>query len=263
MLLRCAFSSVLLALSLISSSTAASLQLTVLRDTSHGNAHTALIKLTEKKTGQPIILDALQTVHTQKIHLLIIDDSLTDYTHTHPKATKTPGVYALKWQARYPNAHYTLWADVTQARDQQQAFLLASLTPARSLRTTIDTRATQQQTMQGYVFKLTFSPTPLQAGKRAKGTLTITDSKGHPVERLRPVMGAFAHLVGFSDDLRTVVHIHPMGKEPRSAQSRGGPVLPFHVRPQKPGFIKLFAQVNIDGKELYVPFGLTVLPRTH
>ncbi len=49
-----------------------------------------------------------------------------------------------------------------------------------------------------------------------------------------------------------------MGKEPIKTSERGGPELQFHVEPNKAGFIKLFAQVQINGKTLFVPFGVTV-----
>src|ERR1700733_11310452 len=43
------------------------------------------IKLTHLNTGRPVTLTDLKEVHTQKIHLLIIDDSLEDYSHVHPR----------------------------------------------------------------------------------------------------------------------------------------------------------------------------------
>ena len=62
------------------------------------------------------------------------------------------------------------------------------------------------------------------------------------------------------DDFRTVTHVHPMGKEPTNAGDRGGPELMFHLEPSKPGFVKLFAQVKVGGKEIFVPFGVMVKP---
>jgi hypothetical protein len=57
-----------------------------------------------------------------------------------------------------------------------------------------------------------------------------------------------------------VLHIHPLGKEPTLESQRGGPKLEFHIAPEKPGFVKFFAQVRIDGKDLFAPFGVTIAP---
>jgi hypothetical protein len=71
-------------------------------------------------------------------------------------------------------------------------------------------------------------------------------------------MGSFAHIVVFSEDMKTVVHIHRMGDEPSKETDRGGPELEIHMEPKKAGFVKIFAQIKIKGKELFVPFSFTV-----
>ena len=34
--------------------------------------------------------------------------------------------------------------------------------------------------------------------------------------------------------------------------------LDFHIEPTKPGFLKLFAQVRVDGRDIFLPFGVDV-----
>lgn len=110
----------------------------------------------------------------------------------------------------------------------------------------------------GYKFKLVFDTKDLLVNKPALGTIIITDSNNKPVTNLAPVMGAFAHIVAFHDDVNTIEHVHPMGAEPTKNTDRGGPELKFHINPEKKGFIKIFVQVNIEGKEIFVPFGVTI-----
>ncbi len=71
-------------------------------------------------------------------------------------------------------------------------------------------------------------------------------------------MGTLAHLMGFYADYSSILHIHPMGKEPSKDSERGGSQLMFHIEPQKAGFVKLFAQFRINGKDIYVPFGILI-----
>lgn len=71
-------------------------------------------------------------------------------------------------------------------------------------------------------------------------------------------MGAYSHIVGIAEDWRTIAHVHPMGTEPKAASDRGGPTIDFHLEPRRAGFLKLFAQIQVDGHDVFLPFGLTV-----
>jgi hypothetical protein len=224
-----------------------------------GNKKLAQIKLASTKNGYPITLNDLKEVHTQKIHLLIIDDSLQDYTHVHPTATSTPGIYQFEWQPK-KQANYRIFADLLPLDTNIQEYAVADLTRVNSVKPKVDRTVSFQSIVDGFIFKLSFDNEKLLANKASMGSISITDQKGVPVKDLEPIMGAFAHIVGFSEDLGSVIHIHPMGKEPSKKTDRGGPELEFHIEPASTGFIKLFVQVKIKGKELYAPFGIMVQP---
>ena len=67
--------------------------------------------MTKITDDQPVTLNDLKEAHTQKVHLLIVDDSLTDYHHIHPEATKEPGVYQFEWTPKAKGS-YKRWADL-------------------------------------------------------------------------------------------------------------------------------------------------------
>ncbi|KTD01232.1 hypothetical protein [Legionella feeleii] len=234
------------------------LKLTVQKILAKGGQQLVTIKLTDIQTNQPINLRDLNEVHTQKIHLLIIDDNLSDYTHTHPQATNKAGVYQFTWQPTQKNATYRIWADLVPTKTNRQEYVISNLlsAPQNTLRSAH--QLARENTVDGYTFKLSFDQKQLKVGKPALGTIHITDTKGNPVRSLESVMGAYAHIVGFNDDFKTIVHIHPMGSEPQKSSDRGGPELQFHLVPEKAGFTKLYAQVKINGKELFVPFGIKI-----
>ena len=81
----------------------------------------------------------------------------------------------------------------------------------------------------------------------------MAPSQGKPLE---PVLGAFAHIVGFNEDFKTVLHAHPLGDAPKDENARGGPDLEFHIVFPSAGFYKIFVQLKIAGKDLFVPFGV-------
>jgi hypothetical protein len=222
-----------------------------------GDKKLVQIKLSKIKDDQPITLNDLKEVHTQKIHLLIINDSLTDYQHIHPEATQEAGVYQFAWTPK-TKGNYKLWADLVPMATNAQQYVVFELVKNEQAKTTIDKKVFMETTVDSYTFKLSFEKDKLTSGTPVMGKIVVSDSKGEPVKTLEPIMGAYAHIVGFSEDLHSVVHIHPMGTEPTNESDHGGPELTFHIEPNSTGFIKLFAQVKLSGKEIFAPFGIMV-----
>mgnify|MGYP000588367862 CR=1 FL=1 len=235
-----------------------SIQLRIEKITNEKGKKLVLVKLTESKTNKPITLKDLSEVHTQKIHMLVIDDSLSDYSHVHPVETKIPGLYEFAWQPSMKSANYRIWADLLPVKTKQQEYIIADLYKAKTTKAKIIPSLSMESLVEGYKFKLSFDQSQLHPGQAAMGKIEVRDAQNKPIHNLEPIMGAYAHIVGFNDDFKTVVHIHPMGTEPTKASDRGGPMLEFHIEPEKSGYIKLFAQVKINNKEFFVPFGVYV-----
>jgi hypothetical protein len=112
-------------------------------------------------------------------------------------------------------------------------------------------------TADGYAFTLSIGGA-LTADAHVPATLTVADASGAPVAALEPLMGAYAHLVGFSADGASMLHGHPEGAEPASADARGGPALTFDLHPAVAGPTRVFVQVKIGGKVITAPFTLVV-----
>ena len=141
------------------------------------------------------------------------------------------------------------------ATDKQE-YVQADMGSPAEEKASIDKATSMTATVEGYTFTLSLDGEP-KAGAPVMGSVTVSKD-GQPFTQLEPVMGAFAHVVGFTEDYNSVLHVHPMGKEPSSDAERGGPKLEFHIEPEKAGFVKLFAQVRIGGKDIFAPFGITV-----
>jgi hypothetical protein len=95
------------------------------------------------------------------------------------------------------------------------------------------------------------------ADRPISGTLVVSDTEGRAVNDLEPYMGAYAHIVGISEDLHTVLHAHPDSVKAES-EKVGGPDLHFSIRPPRLGFYRLFVQVKRRGKIQSMPFGFRV-----
>lgn len=223
-----------------------------------GETVTVTLTLSHVDDNSPMTLDDLREVHTEKIHLLIVDPSLRDYHHEHPIPTGKPGEYQFSFT---PNTthDYRIWIDITPV-DGNQQYAIADLEGSAScaapcVRETVNTSAT----VAGYTFDLSFDVDSLTTSDGATGSIRVRDEEGRDVTTLEPILGAFAHLVGYEGNYTGIAHIHPLGEEPSSLDEHSGPELKFFMRPKTAGYLKLFAQVKIDGQILFVPFDLDIL----
>jgi hypothetical protein len=230
----------------------------------------------EAKTGRPLVTgdeaklsvtlrDAsgrsttsadLARVHEENLHLLIVDDTLSDYHHLHPIET-SPGNFVVNFTPR-AGGRYLVFADVTDLVTATQRYLRAEI-HARGPRPNPDRRIKDEAVVDGYRFVLSV-PQGISVAKGGHAVVEITGPDGKPARNLEPMMGAFAHGVGFSHDLGSVLHVHPHGPEPQSKAERAGPQIGFHISPERTGFYRLYVQVRVEGRDLFAAFGVQVDP---
>ena len=216
-----------------------------------------VVKLATKE-GRPVTSADLELAHTKLVHLLIVDSSLTSYTHEHPVET-APGQWSFIFNPKLGGT-YTLFADLLPKATGRQEYAQTTVAVAGGGRP-LDTSVNLTATVDGYRFDLKIpADEPLTAGAASLVSVHVTKPDGTPATNLEPIMAAFAHGVGFTADLTGVLHVHPMGKEPEMDSERGGPDLSFHLQPAMPGFFKFYVQVQIDGQSRFAGFGLNAAP---
>jgi hypothetical protein len=218
------------------------------------------IKLS-KADGSPVRYSDLLVMHTQRIHLLIEEPALGDYHHEHPVLTDTPGEYTFSFTPQR-SAPYRIWADLVPTATGVQELPFTDLPSAGTAGPIIDKATQFTSQVEGINFVLTLGGNgePLKADQARRMDIMATDAAGKPVTQFEPVMNAFAHLVGFYDDYRTVVHLHPTGGDVTDPDARGGPGLGFMFFPPRPGFIRLYCQVSVNGRMIFAPFNVNVIP---
>lgn len=207
-------------------------------------------------TGAGVGSLQLVETHTRRLHALVIDPSLEDYHHEHPITSGRPGDFTFVFTPR-KIGDYLLWLDVTPlatGRNETPTTVIAGAVPSLASAA----RVTQMEsTADGWRFQLRLDRKKVTAGLPVNARLRVTDEQGRPCFGLEPVMGAFAHVVGFMDDRHTMIHVHSHGEPPREL-SRSGPEVPFRFIAPKTGFLKLFIQTQVNGTILLAKFGLPV-----
>ena len=210
-----------------------------------------------RDSGEPILIGDLIEVHTEKIHLLIVEPTLVDYHHEHPKATEIPGDYVFGFTP-LKKGPYRAWADLRPYPSGLQEYVIADIPAEGAGGSLSDKSVTTKSEAGGLHFELIQEQSRIKAGQPGKAHLRISDSTGAPFNKLEPVMATFAHLVGFNEDYQTVLHMHPAGPPVLQPGARGGPELEFQIYSIKPGFFRLFAQVQVGGVSIFAPFGLQI-----
>lgn len=212
-----------------------------------------IILFIQDKEAKPVEVSQFEVVHQRPVHLLVIEPGLSDYHHEHP-IQKATGQYAFNFTPQTA-CSYRMWVDV-KLKGSYQSYIPVQLKGTKDCNKQLDKTVNLEASSQGYDFKLELEG-DLKTGTAVFANMSVSKD-GYPVNFLEPVMGAFAHMVGFYEDYETIAHIHPMGKEPAEDTERGGPSLRFHIEPEQAGYLKLFAQVQIDGKQVFAPFGINI-----
>ncbi|HYD17769.1 MAG TPA: hypothetical protein VEF76_04745 [Patescibacteria group bacterium] len=213
--------------------------------------------LTLQSGAAPLTLAGLEERHTQKIHLLVIDQSLGDYHHLHPTAGVKPGEYKFSFTPRTGH-NYRVYADVKPLGAGPQMVMTEIKGNAPCDKPCIDRNTGDIASVGNIAARVQFAATPVVAGTPVDATIELKDEKGNPLADLEPVMGAYGHIVGFYAEGEGVAHMHPSGDEPTKPTDRGSSPLRFMLHPDHAGYLKYFVQIRRGGEEIFLPFGLYI-----
>lgn len=198
----------------------------------------------------------LLEMHTRRLHLLAIDPALEDYHHEHPITSGRPGDFVFV-MTPHKSGSYLMWLDVTPLATGINEAPRAVIGGGPLLTKPVDRTTRMQSVADGWKFDLRLDRRKVVAGQSVNARLRVTDPQGNPCFALEPLMGAFAHVVGFLDDRSTMIHVHSHGEPPHEL-SRSGPEVPFRFIVPKSGFLKLFVQIQVNGNVSVAKFGFPV-----
>jgi hypothetical protein len=225
---------------------------------------TRLVLSLKTSSGKPVAAGDLLVVHTQKLHLLIVDPTLADYQHIHPHPGKNPGEWEFAFSPR-KSGTYRVFADFTPVATARGLYASADL-EVKAPETGEESRADGNMANpswvyenQGYRFILQPSTGQIHAGKSVDLTFVVSRVDGGAVP-MQPVMGAYAHLVAFDAARSGFAHLHPNETDLSRAPDSLQPQLTFKLTIPRAGRYVIWAQVNLGGRELFVPFWFEVRP---
>ena len=243
---------------------------------------TVWMTFTVKNEKGDLVKD-LQIVHEKPMHLLIVSKDLAEFAHIHPEI-QADGTYKVEYV--FPNGgEYKLYADITP-KDSGQVVEQIDVKVAGTERAKVELVPDQklEKTVDG--LRVVMTPdSEIKAGKESTINFKVFDAaSGNPATDLQNYLGALAHFVIISEDMKDFVHAHPMekGETMRSMKMEGdkadhhkkghhdhpatkgtdsktssSEVLAHTAFPRE-GLYKLWAQFQRGGRVIVVPFVVRV-----
>lgn len=203
--------------------------------------------------GHFLLPHELAFTHTERIHLLFIDESLEDYHHIHPQSDDMGQVYHFDFSPKN-GGKYTAYAEVVPKRTRRQLIATNVLKvegPSKIQNFYRKTNDTQSMLN----FQLIEVPENLKVNQDYRFTLKVRDIDGNKTS-LETIMGAKAHMVAFDAERRGFAHMHPM--EDVLNETKEDDDLSFLFNVPRKGWYRLFAQVQKNRESLYARFDLKV-----
>tara|TARA_B100002019_G_scaffold275741_1_gene273903 strand:- start:1664 stop:2572 length:909 start_codon:yes stop_codon:yes gene_type:complete len=209
--------------------------------------------------GSPLSDEDVALSHNRKIHLLAIDPSLEDYQHLHPVPDPLfKGIWRFTLTPKKAGK-YRVYLDLIPLRSPRRVLLGASFNVPGHINV-------PSPRSDGYIITKNNRIFILEAVENDESIsemqlkFSALDEKGNHLP-LRPVMGAFAHLVAFEPDTDGFAHLHPLEYEPPKSKEdiRQGP-LTFSFKSPKSGIYRLWAQIKVgeDEEESFLPFDIRI-----
>ncbi|RYX85086.1 YHS domain-containing protein [bacterium] len=215
----------------------------------------ALLTFAVREQGQSQLVKQFQLVHEKLMHLIVVSDDLSYFSHEHPQIG-ADGRFRLKWT--FPRAgRYLMFADFTPDNGLNQVLrtqVTVSGGQPKALPKLVADK-TLSKTVDGYTISLK-SSTPLMVGKSSLLTYSITRG-GKTVTDMQPYLGAMGHMMAINANGRDVVHTHTVGAGgavTNAMATEKGPRFTFDLMPTAPGMTKIWAQFQRGGKVITVPF---------
>jgi hypothetical protein len=205
-------------------------------------------------TGKPIRWEEIAVSHTERIHAMAVDPSLSDYQHLHPQPAGPAGHYLLELTPRRAG-DYAVFLDFIPLVNSRRTLLATGFTvPGEAGAPAAGDRRTHRD--GNLTFRFIGSGAPVAAGTEARFRLRVEADGGAPLA-FSPVMDSYAHVVAFDSAGTGFAHLHPQNPF-TEGQDPADPDLEFVFLFKDPGHYRVWAQVIIDGREIFAPFDLMV-----
>ena len=206
--------------------------------------------------GMPIAPHELAVTHTKKMHVMLIDPSLMDYHHVHPQPVGLNGQYTFEFTPKRAGI-YQVFAEVVPLRSRRQIIATGTIAVGEGSAPEMTFQRRTESVVDGLRFDLGEVAERLRTGIDYHLDLQVTAADGSEIE-LEEVMGAKGHMVAFDAAGKGFAHMHPFDSVVAERSKPAGQDLAFLFNVPNAGWYRVFAQVQVNGREVFGHFDLQV-----
>jgi Cu+-exporting ATPase len=198
------------------------------------------------------------------MHMIVTRTDLGTFAHIHPEPTGTPGVYTVR--ATFPTAgEYLVHTEFRRNGQMGDVLDTHTVTVAGREPAAVPVPATEIRSWTGAGVRIHLEgDATVGATSDLALAFSHVDAAGRetgPVTDLQPYLGAAGHVVVMRADGSTFAHRHAETFDDQDRPvlalpgTRFGPDLDLHVRFDRPGTYRLWAQFELsDGTVVTAPF---------
>lgn len=199
-------------------------------------------------SGYRIMPHEIAITHTERLHLLMIDETMGSYHHLHPEPLGSSGLYRFQFEPRTEN--YRFFVEFVPFRTRQLAIANGSMSFSSW---SDEPKKTDYPQVQ---LRMAGLDQPLRRNSDNRIYLEMNSAAPGKKLPLEKTMNAYAHLVGFEETLSGYAHMHPLTVDPEIGESAR---LEFIFHPTMPGPHRIWVQIRVDGQEVFHPFDAEVM----
>jgi len=200
-------------------------------------------------TGYRILPHEIAVTHTERIHLLLIDESMGSYHHLHPEPMGSSGLYRFQFQPRTEN--YRFFVEFVPFRTRQLAIAYGEMSFS-----SWKSDSEKEQAFPKVNLRMAGIEQPLRRNSDNRIFLEMESVQEGEKLPLEKTMNAYAHLVGFEETLSGYAHMHPLTVDPVIGESTR---LEFLFHPTLSGPHRIWVQIRVDGEEIFHSFDAQVM----
>jgi len=205
-------------------------------------------------TGKPIEWESIAVSHTERIHAMVVDPSLQDYQHLHPRPAGPAGHYLLEMIPQKAGS-YSVYLDFIPLTTNRRTLLECAINVPGMADQPVHQHKTTYQT-DPMAFEFVALSENLTTGEELSFRLDVKALDGSPT-RFTPVMDSYAHVVAFDASGTGFAHLHPanplvQGQDPTN------PDLRFTFQFDDPGHYRVWTQFIVNGEHLFIPFDIII-----
>ncbi len=213
-------------------------------------------KLQSPSLGR-LVPEALRTSHGSLLHVLIVNEDLSDYQHRHPVSGAAPGEWKFQFTPK-TTAPYRAWIQTVTRASETTEWIPTNLTQTGK---EFILEESQKQEALGCGLRdlsaaLEFPEERPVLGRTVRARIAIRRPGSNAPLSFESEDEASAGIAVFSEDFKYASHTHATLAASRAAGERD--CIEFEFAPPTEGFYRVFAEVRASGEERLLKFGVVV-----